>query len=275
MQGMLAQFQGFVVDWGRGEVVPRSGARQRLTLSPAFFRDLDWWSRHLRARGFTPFAIHSQRAEAVLTGTDASGWGTGQVAWLDGGREESILRFTAAEKRRPINWRELLGVVRICEVWGPRLRGKTVLIETDNMAAAGAASKLSSKAADMQELVRRLLRLSEVHGFYVRITHTPGEKLDRPDQTSRGDAIEEPRARLRRELFEDVCGRWGAPASYIGTERDYGAVGSGATPTKLYWAHPTMATVGSALRRIQENLGEDLGGSRALAFVPDLSLIHI
>ena len=39
-----------------------------------------------------------------------SGWGTGQlVAWLDGGREEVQLEFTAAEQWRPINWRELIG----------------------------------------------------------------------------------------------------------------------------------------------------------------------
>ncbi|KOO28838.1 hypothetical protein Ctob_013831, partial [Chrysochromulina tobinii] len=65
------------------------------------------------------------------------------------------------------------------------------------MAAKGASSKLSSKSADMQELVRRLLRLSEEHEFTLRVTHTPGSKLDRPDQTSRGDAVEESRFRLR------------------------------------------------------------------------------
>ena len=139
---------------------------------------------------------YERAAEAVLTGTDASNWGTGQVLWLDGGREESSLEFTHAERRRPINWRELLGIVRVCTVGGERLRGKTVLVETDNMAARGAASKFSSKAADMQELVRRLMRLGERHGFTLRVTHTPGSKLDRPDQTSRGDAVEESRLRL-------------------------------------------------------------------------------
>ena len=122
----------------------------------------------------------------MLAGTDASGWGTGQVIWLDGAREGSVLRFTAAEKRRPINWRELLGILRVCEVGGERLRGKVVLIETDNMAAKGASEKLSSKAEDMQELVRRLLLSAERFGFELRVTHTPGEKLDRPDLSYRG-----------------------------------------------------------------------------------------
>ena len=85
----------------------------------------------------------------------------------------------------------------MCETGGERFRGKTVLIETDNMAAKGAARKMASKAADMQELVRRLYRAAEKFGFSIRVMHTPGEKLDRPDQTSRGDAVEEPRARLR------------------------------------------------------------------------------
>jgi len=62
---------------------------------------------------------------------------------------------------RPINWRELLGVLRVAQMWGPRLRGKILLVETDNMAAKGAARKLASKAPDMQELVRRLLEASE------------------------------------------------------------------------------------------------------------------
>ena len=94
--------------------------------------------------------------DAVLTGTDASDWGTGQLAWLDGGRKELQLPFTHAEQRRPINWRELLGIVRIVEEFGPRLSGRTVVIETDNMAANGASRKRASRAADMQELVRRL-----------------------------------------------------------------------------------------------------------------------
>eukprot|EP00966_Prymnesium_polylepis_P191790 4444659-Prymnesium_polylepis.1 len=51
-------------------------------------------------------------------------------------------------------------------------------------------SKGVSKAPDMQELIRRLhvVHLCE----NLRLTHTPGVKLIRPDQTSRGDSVEEP-----------------------------------------------------------------------------------
>jgi hypothetical protein len=147
------------------------------------------------------------------------------------------------------------------------------LVETDNMAARGAAGKLSSKAADMQELMRRLFRMAERHGFRVRVTHTPGEKLDRPDQTSRGDAAEEPRARLARGLWGEVETRWGPFDQFLGAERELGAtaepVGKVDT-TERIWAHPTMATVGTALRRVGERMARSGGhGAVALALVPD------
>ena len=162
MQGMLSAFKGLVVDWRRHRVSTAGGPRRwkRMKVGPAFWRDLQWWSDHVarrHSRPLTPPAL----GEAALTGTDASGWGTGQVAWIDGGREEVSLKFTAAEKRRPINWRELLGVLRVTEYFGSRLAGRTVLVETDNMAAQGSASKCASKAPDMQELLRRLLRECE------------------------------------------------------------------------------------------------------------------
>jgi hypothetical protein len=162
MQGMLGQLKGFVVDWQRGKVKPGASAWQDLELTASFWRDLRWWHDHLDSRSLTPFEVTPVAAEAVLAGTDASNWGTGQVLWLDGAREEAVLAFTHAERRRPINWRELLGIVRVCEVGGERLRGKTVLIETDNMAARGAAVKLSSKAIEQgHALTSELLRVTD------------------------------------------------------------------------------------------------------------------
>ena len=271
MQGMLAAFQGLVIDWRRGTVKFDGRPGQSLTIGDAFWRDLRWWSRHLEGHSFAEFSAEAGPAHLVLAGTDASDWGTGQIIWPgDGGREEHVLIFSAAEKRRSINWRELLGIVRVCRLGGERLRGKTVLIESDNMAAVGATRKMASKAADMQELVRRLYRLSKRHGFSVRITHTPGEKLDRPDQTSRGDAAEEPRVRLNRALFERISRRFGPFSSYIGAEREHavGKAAEGAQPS--LWVHPTFNTVGSALRLVGNRLGG--GGSNrtsAVVLVPD------
>ena len=175
---------------------------------------------HLQERYSVPWST-DELAVAAITGTDASGWGTGQLAWVDGQRLESQLEFTHAERRRPINWRELLGIVRIVEQFGSLLRGRAVLIETDNMAAKGSAAKRSSKAEDMQELVRRLVAACELHRIRLRLTHTPGAKLDRPDQTSRGDLVEEPRQRLTRAWFEKIERAYGSFSSFLGPERHH------------------------------------------------------
>ena len=104
----------------------------------------------------------------MLSGTDASGWGTGQCISIDGAVEEHSLRFTRAEARRPINWRELLGIVRVVEKWGDRLRGKTLLVETDNTVAQATAAKFRGRSAEMQELLRRLLELCELYQTELR-----------------------------------------------------------------------------------------------------------
>jgi hypothetical protein len=271
MQGMLAAFQGLVVDWNRGKVSRASGEWSKLTITPGFWRDLDWWIDHLEGRCLVPFEAEARPAEAVLSGTDASGWGTGQVIWLDGSREETHMIFTHAEKRRPINWRELLGIVRVAEVYGARLRGKVLLVETDNMAAKGAVRKLASKAADMQELVRRLHRLAETHGFELRVTHTPGAKLDRPDQTSRGDSVEEPRVRVTRSIFTLAEQRWGPFGSFLGAEREWGKHSDVGGARSSFWVHPTVSTVGSALRLLGQRMAASRGGQNfaAIAVVPN------
>ena len=113
------------------------------------------------------------RAVAYVAGTDASDWGTGQVVWVDGQREESRLAFGPAEKRRPINWRELLGIYLVMLHYGERLSDSTVLIETDNMAARGAGSKLASTAASMQKILRRLCEVAERWDITIQLTHVP------------------------------------------------------------------------------------------------------
>ena len=256
MQGMLAQFRGLEVDWNHGQVRfsdHRDGWRN-VRVTEQFWRDLEWWDDHFENRNCTSLE-EQPLGTAAITGTDASDWGAGQLVWLDGAREEVALRFSAAEQRRSINWRELLGIVRIFEFFGSRLTGRLVLVETDNMAAKGAASKRASKSDDMQELVRRLLELAEMHGIVVRFTHTPGVKLIRPDQTSRGDPLEEPRARLGREEFELLSARFGPFTEFLGAEREHGrAVGCPGDGRSRLWMHPTHSTVGSTLRLLGERL---------------------
>ena len=274
MQAMLSQFKGLVVDWRRGKVSRGpDGRAHAMTVDAAFWRDLEWWRDAFERSNCVPVGEERERGEAAVTGTDASDWGTGQLAWLDGGREEVVLQFTQAEKRRPINWREMLGSLRIFEVFGPRLKGRKVLVETDNMASKQAAEKMASKAGDMQELIRRLLELTAEYDILIHWTHTPGVKLIRPDQTSRGDACEEPRARLRAGVFSVVESRWGPFTEMLGAEREHvtgrreqesesprdGGAVIGSEYGERLFLHPTYNTVGSALRLAGERMSAAAG----------------
>ena len=120
MQAMLSSFSGLQIDWRRGHVIfVGGGTSSRVTLPPCFWSDFSWWEDQLPSR-------YSLRWEerlapvATLVATDASDWGSGQLAWLDGGREESQLRFTRAESRRPIKWRELSGILRAVQLFARR-----------------------------------------------------------------------------------------------------------------------------------------------------------
>lgn len=259
MQAMLRQFRGLEVDWQRGTVRRVRCSWGRMELSQGFWRDLHWWRSALGGRANCVPLTAETVGELALVGSDASDFACGELVWIDGQREETRLVFTHAERRRPINFRELRGCLRALEIFGSRLRGRTMLVELDNTCAYEVARRYYSKAEDLQELVRRLLDRAGRYGITLRPVHTPGAMLDRPDQTSRGDAPEVPRQRLRREVFEQLSRRFGPFTEYLGAEREH-AVSSprSASETRdCLWLHPSFATVGSALRLVGERLVTD------------------
>ena len=88
--------------------------------------------------------------------------------------------------------------------------------------------------------------------------HTPGAKLFRPDQTSRGDPIEEPRLRLNPFEFSVLEQRFGPFTEFVGAERRHGSSTTRGASDGLHedkiWMHPAHNTVGSALRLLGERM---------------------
>ena len=122
------------------------------------------------------------------------------------------------------------------------------------MAAKGAADKLSSTAASMQEMLRRLYELAGKYEIIVKVIHTPGAKLFRPDQTSRGDPIEEPRLRLNVDEYRLLELRFGPFTEFVGAERRHPQSKCDNEGRLRLWLHPAHNTVGSALRLLGERL---------------------
>mmetsp|Transcript_66296 Transcript_66296/g.198036 ORF Transcript_66296/g.198036 Transcript_66296/m.198036 type:complete len:2091 (+) Transcript_66296:2828-9100(+) len=246
MQAMIRQFGGLEVDWIRGSVRCLRGEWRPARVCAAFWRDLVWLRSALLTANCTPLQTEPAPS-AVIAGTDASDHACGELVWIDGAREESVLLFTHAEKRRPINFRELLGLLRVVQIWGPRLAGHTILTDIDNTCAFEGARKLHAKASDLQELLRQLYELCARYGIRVRAVHTPGRLLHRPDQTSRGATPEEPRLRVRATVFSGLAGRFGPFSEFLGAERHHPQAAARADAQRL-WFHPTFATVATTLR---------------------------
>ena len=144
-----------------------------------------------------------------------------------------------------------------------------ILVETDNMTAYEVSRRRRARVAAMQELVRRLVDSCEEHDIELVLTHTPGVKLDRPDQTSRGDAVEEPRQRLGAELFGELAARYGPFTEYIGGERWHPQEMAQSAARVRLWLHPSHSTVGSALRLMTTRLREAGDGAEGVIVVPD------
>ena len=191
------------------------------------------------------------------------------MAFIGGEVEEEVLRFTRAEQRRHINWRELLGILRVIERWGPDARGLTVVVETDNIVSHFTAEKMTSKASDMQELLRRLLERCESYDITLRTAHTPGKLLYRPDELSRGEKAIAPRQRLRRGWFQSIEKAWGGFDEMLGRESGHPPLRprdelschdnqlsqpDQPVSTVAMWAHPAFASVGHALREVADRL---------------------
>jgi hypothetical protein len=83
---------------------------QWVALGVGFWDDLRWWAVHLRERYSISWVV-PQPDDAVLLGTDASDWGTGKLAWLDGTREVVQLEFTRVE---PIRMADSRADITLC-----------------------------------------------------------------------------------------------------------------------------------------------------------------
>ena len=254
MQSMLRQFKGLEVDWMRGSVRYAHSEWGHVSLSDGFWRDLHWWSSALDCANFTSFAAHDAPV-CTIAGSDASDHACGSVVWIDGAREELTLVFTQAERRRPINFRELRGALRVLECWGPRLREHTVVLEIDNSATHHVLKRMRSHVEDMQELVRRVVDLCGRYGIHLRSVHTPGTSLVRPDALSRGASPDAPRHRFNARAFACLEARFGPFSSLLGAEREHPQAPR--PPARRLWLHPSFDTVASALRLVADGLHPD------------------
>ena len=220
MARMWDRFRGVVIDWGRGVVRIIDGVRD-VKVDSEMWKDLEWWQVMLSQVTGIPLVDDESHRWLVRSGTDGSDWGSGQFVILHGEKEELQCCWTSDEVKKPINWREMNGALRILREWGPRMRGCVLWMAVDNLVSVNLLQHFRVTAPELAELMRRIYRLCAKFSIKLKVQHVAGVDLILPDTMSRELCAMEPRQRLTLREFNRVVFFTGRPTSYLGRERDH------------------------------------------------------
>jgi len=179
-----------------------------------------------------------------------------------------------------VNWRELMSAVHIMEEWGPRLAGRRLTIETDNMASYWCIKRRRARTGLMAEMLRRLYTLAARWDVEIAITHTPGVKLMQNDRVSRGKEPAPPRQRLNSKVYAELDRKWGPFESGMGAETEHMLEANQlCSPGReeVVWYHPSHSSVAATLKlawsRVAASRRTEKGQARrhvrGLVIVPD------
>ena len=149
-----------------------------LVLTEGSRADLEWWLSALRHwNGAVAMPLPS---DSVLT-TDASltGWGS----TFQGLRARGD--WTMEQASRHSNVRELTAVLLSLRAFLAQLKGRSVLLRSDNATVVASINRLVGKSRALNELVRQIFLLCHEHGITLRALWIPGVSNTEADELSR------------------------------------------------------------------------------------------
>ena len=218
----------------------------------------------------------------VLTG-DASGRACG--GWY--GPERLVHLFDSAEcaPTRSSNFRELKTVLLMLQRWGTQLRGRRVLVRTDNTTTACAVNRGYAKHEGLEDLAEAIRALAASLEISLAARHVPGLKNGLADALSRVlHTVEGPDRsdlRLRRDELEWLESVVGSPfdvdtcADVRGDNahcRRFYSVADDALSHDwgghLSWCHPDWEMIDPLLRHYREAHAREPTATGAVFLVP-------
>lgn len=182
-----------------------------MRLNKGALDDLLWWQHHLvgwEGRSLLPFP-----PDVCIT-TDASktGWGAflSTPADPDLPLERAWGFWAPHESSQSSNWREATATLLAMKSFSSHLRGRSLLVRTDNISNVAALTRGGSSSPRLTEIARQVWDLR--HGLSLRLTaqHVAGVLNDEADRLSR-IAYDKDDWKLHPLFFESVCNLWGTP----------------------------------------------------------------
>lgn len=169
-----------------------------------------------------------------------------------------------------------------------QLRGKCVLVRSDNTQAVAAVSRGATRAPEGRPICREIALLAVRHGFTLRAEHLPGAENARADRLSRRlSEARQSRLQLRADAFRRLCplgsryapsvdcccdarGQNRQPGCTEWFSADRSVLGQAASLAgRVLWAFPPPPLVGEVLQEIWEAYSLQPRSTSATVLVPD------
>ena len=198
---------------GRALALLRGRIRRRIKVTRALLDDLGWWKEFLPSWpgvGMVMGDTWVTSGELELW-TDASQLGAGGVfgdMWFS--HEWSMEELEAARRSKRVSmvYLELLAVGLAVSTWGERLKGKQVVLYSDNQGAIAALNRMRARDLRLLALVRAIVGLTIRWQFVLKLKYIPSLDNTLADPLSRLDVTSfmqrRPEARLEPSVVEPL-----------------------------------------------------------------------
>ena len=145
--------------------------------------DVEWWVQYVELwNGTSMMHIGQEMPPEVTVTSDASGsWGCGAYS----GEHWFMLKWSGALSDHHITIKEMIPIVLAAALWGQSWRGKSILIQCDNMAVVHIINQGSSKNKVAMHLARCLSFTAAMHEFHLSARHIKGADNILADALSR------------------------------------------------------------------------------------------
>jgi hypothetical protein len=186
-------FASFGVQWGRAFIrrlielaSPLPLQTSEVDLDSFVLMDIDWWI-HFAAlpmcNGISylidPSPVDVEFFSDSSLPECAGVWPIYNIWWFHvfTKKELSILP--------DISCRELFAIVANCATFGKKLKGKNIMLWSDNSASVDAINSRRAFNPVMNSLIRELFYICAIHSFQIQAKHLPGVKNGLADCLSR------------------------------------------------------------------------------------------
>ncbi len=178
----------------------KSSWNGKITLSQDAIQDLIWWKSTM-TNWDGKIVVPSKTDLVLFTDASNSGWG-GQL------EDKSASGFwTPSMLIESINYRELMAVFMSLLSFKAEVRGKAVLVRTDNISAAAYINKMTGSSTNLFNLGRSIQNLTKELEVELMAQYIPGVDNIQADRLSR--IVDKNDWMLHPTIFKELEKKWG------------------------------------------------------------------